>query len=112
MFNQCWNAESVKRIANNHAEKANQIQTQLNELQKQTFVLASVQELTQINIKCIQDIVSLALENTDTIKQIAKMTEENQKSSVRQFWASIIVSVTALVIAFGSLLVSIFQYFK
>lgn len=40
------------------------------------------------------------------------MTEENQKSSTKQFWASIIVSGVALIIALCSLIVSIFQFYK
>lgn len=112
MFYQPWNAQSVMELANKQAEKERQIQTQLNELHKQTSTLTDVKELTRINIECIQSIVSLTSENTETVKQIAKMTEENQKSSTKQFWASIIVSGVALIIALCSLIVSIFQFYK
>ena len=112
MFYQPWNAQSAMELANKQAEKERQIQTQLNELHKQTSTLTDVKELTRINIECIQCIVSLTSENTETVKQIAKMTEENQKSSTKQFWASIIVSGVALIIALCSLIVSIFQFYK
>lgn len=112
MFNEPWNAQSAMELAKKQAEKERQIQTQLNELHKQTSTLTDVKELTRINIESIQSIVSLTSENTETVKQIAKMTEENQKSSTKQFWASIIVSGVALIIALCSLIVSIFQFYK
>lgn len=107
MFNQPWSAQSAMELANKQAEKERQIQTQLNELHKQTSTLTDVKELTRINIECIQNIVGLTSENTETVKQIAKMTEENQKSSTKQFWASIIVSILALLIAIASLIINI-----
>lgn len=107
MFNQPWSAQSAMELANKQAEKERQIQTQLNELHKQTSTLTDVKELTRINIECIQNIVGLTSENTETVKQIAKMTEENQKSSTKQFWASIIVAISALVISIVSLVINI-----
>lgn len=107
MYNQPWSAQSAMKLANKQAEKERQIQTQLNELHKQTSTLTDVKELTRINIECIQNIVGLTSENTETVKQIAKMTEENQKSSTKQFWASIIVSILALLIAIVSLVINI-----
>lgn len=112
MYNHPCSARSVMEMINKQAEKERQIQTQLNELHKQTTTLTDVKEHTRINIECIQSIVSLTSENTETVKQIAKMTEENQKSSTKQFWASIIVSGVALIIALCSLIVSIFQFYK
>lgn len=112
MYNHPCNARSAMEIMNKQAEKEKQIQIQLNELHKQTTTLTDVKELTRINIECIQNVVSLTSENTETVKQIAKMTEENQKSSTKQFLASIIVSGVALIIALGSLIVSIFQFYK
>ena len=109
MFKEPWNAESATILADKPAQKEKQIQTQLNELHKQTSTLTDVKELTRINIECIQNIVTLTSENTETVKLIAKMTEENQKSSKRQFIASIIVSAAALLIAFSSLIISIIQ---
>ena len=107
MFNETWSAQSAMELANKQAEKERQIQTQLNELHKQTSTLTDVKELTRINIECIQNIVGLTSENTETVKQIAKMTEENQKSSTKQFRASIIVSILALLIAIASLVINI-----
>ena len=107
MYNQPWSAQSAMELANKQAEKERQIQTQLNELHKQTSTLTDVKELTRINIECIQNIVGLTSENTETVKQIAKMTEENQKSSTKQFRASIIVSILALLIAIVSLVINI-----
>lgn len=112
MFKEPWNAQSAKILADKQTEKERQIQTQLNELQKQPSTLTDVKELTRINIECIQNIVTLTSENTETVKQISKMTEENQKSSKRQFIASIIVSAAALIIAFSSLIISILQLYK
>ena len=107
MYNLPWNAQSTMQFANKQVEKETQIQTQLNELHKQTSTLTDVKELTRINIECIQNIVGLTSENTETVKQIAKMTEENQKSSTKQFRASIIVSILALLIAIVSLVINI-----
>lgn len=107
MFNHPWSAQSAMELANKQTEKERQIQTQLNELHKQTSTLTGVKELTRINIECIQNIVGLTSENTETVKQIAKMTEENQKSSTKQFWASIIVAISALVISIVSLVINI-----
>ena len=112
MINQPWSAQSTKIFTDRQAEKEKQIQTQLNELRKQTSTLSDVKELTRVNIECIQNIVNLTSENTETVKQIAKMTEENQKSSKRQFIASIIISATALLVAFSSLIISIIQLHK
>lgn len=107
MYNLPWNTQSTMEFANKQVEKERQIQTQLNELHKQTSTLTDVKELTRINIECIQNIVGLTSENTETVKQIAKMTEENQKSSTKQFRASIIVSILALLIAIVSLVINI-----
>ena len=112
MFELAWSAQSAKILAEKQTEKERQIQTQLNELHKQTSTLTDVKELTRINIECIQNVVSLTAENTETVKQIAKMTEENQKSATKQFIASIIVSAAALLIAGASLFVSIVQLYK
>lgn len=112
MYNHPCNARSAMEIMNKQVEKEKQTQTQLNELHKQTSTLTDVKELTRINIECIQNVVNLTSENTEIVKLIAKMTKENQKSSTKQFLASIIVSGVALIIALGSLIVSIFQFYK
>jgi len=109
MFNRAWSAESVKRIAEEQAKKEKQIQAQMNELHQQTSTLSDVKELTKINIDCIKNIVNLTSENTETVKQIALMTAENQKSSTRQFWASIIISLIALVISIATLLTTLLK---
>ena len=109
MSNEPWNAQSAKAFAEKQAEKERQIQTQLNELHKQTSMLTDVKDLTRVNIECIQNIVNLTSENTETVKQIASMTAENQKSSTRQFWASIIISLIALVISIATLLTTIIK---
>ena len=109
MFNRAWSAESVKRIAEEQAKKEKQIQVQMNELHQQTATLSDVRELTKINIDCIKNVVNLTSENTETVKQIALMTAENQKSSTRQFWASIIISLIALVISIATLLTTILK---
>ena len=109
MFNEPWSAQSAKILADKQAEKERLIQTQLNELHKQTSTLTDVKELTRINIECIQNIASLTSENTETVKQIALMTAENQKSSTKQFWASIIISLIALVISIATLLTTLLK---
>lgn len=109
MFNGAWSAESVKRMAEEQAKKEKQIQAQMNELHQQTSTLSDVKELTKINIDCIKNVVNLTSENTETVKQIALMTAENQKSSTRQFWASIIISLIALVISIATLLTTILK---
>jgi len=112
MFNKPWSAQSAEKIWAEHQEKEAQPKKQTIELQKQTAALTDVKELTRVNIECIQSIVDLNAENTKTVKQIAQMTEENQKSSTKQFIASIIVSAAALIIAFSSLIISILQLYK
>lgn len=112
MFNESWSAQSAEKIWAEHKEKEAQPKKQTIELQKQTAALTDVKELTRVNIECIQSIVDLNAENTKTVKQIAQMTEENQKSSTKQFIASIIVSAAALIIAFSSLIISILQLYK
>lgn len=109
MFNEPWSAQSAKILADKQAEKERQIQTQLSELHEQTASLSDLRALTLINIECIKNIVNLTSENTETVKQIALMTAENQKSSTRQFWASIIISLIALVISIATLFATIFK---
>ena len=109
MINQPWNAISAKKFAEEQAEKTKQTKTQLNELHQQTLALSDVKKLTEVNIECAKNIVSLTSENTETVKQIALMTAENQKSSTRQFWASIIISLIALVISIATLLTTILK---
>lgn len=109
MFNRAWSAESVKKIAEEQAKKEKQIQAQMNELHQQTSTLSDVKELTKINIDCIKNVVNLTSENTETVKQIALMTAENQKSSTKQFWASIIISLIALVISIATLLTTLLK---
>jgi hypothetical protein len=106
MINQPWNAISAQKFAEEQAEKTKQTKTQLNELHQQTLALSDVKKLTEVNIECAKNIVSLTSENTETLKQIALMTAENQKSSTKQFRASIIVSITALLISIATLIVS------
>ena len=101
---ECTISNGISQKASKKKEK--QIQAQMNELHQQTSTLSDVKELTKINIDCIKNIVNLTSENTETVKQIALMTAENQKSSTRQFWASIIVSITALVISIATLIVT------
>ena len=108
-MNQPWNAESVKFFTEEQAKKEKQIQTQMNELHKQTLTLSNLKDLTQINIECVKNIVSLTSENTKAVKQIAEMTQENQKSSSRQFKASMVISVTALIISIVTLIVTCFK---
>ena len=109
MINQPWNATSAQKFAEEQAEKTKQTKTQLNELHQQTLALSDVKKLTEVNIECAKNIVSLTLENTETVKQIALMTAENQKSSTKQFWASIIISLIALVISIATLLTTLLK---
>lgn len=109
MINRPWNAISAQKFAEEQAEKTKQTKTQLNELHQQTLALSDVKNLTEVNIECAKNIVSLTSENTETVKQIALMTAENQKSSTRQFWASIIISLIALVISIATLLTTILK---
>ena len=109
MINHPWSATSAQKFAEEQAEKTKQTKTQLNELHQQTLALSDVKKLTEVNIECAKNIVSLTSENTETVKQIALMTAENQKSSTRQFWASIIISLIALVISIATLLTTILK---
>ena len=98
MLNQPYSAQSAEEIWAEHQEQKAQPKIQTAELQKQTSVLEDMKELTKLNAKYV--------------KQIAELTIENQKSATKQFWASIIVSTVALIIAFGSLIISILQLHK
>lgn len=100
MSNQTWSAKSVKMQADKQMERNQQIYARMNELHKQTSTLTDMKDLTKINIECIQNVANLISENTETAKQIAQMTAENQNSSKRYFWASFVVSIVALIIAF------------
>ena len=112
MHNQPWSAESAKRMAEEQAKQEQQIRIHLNELHQQTSALTDVKELTKVNIECTKNILGLTSENTKSVKLITEMTAENQKASTRQFWASIIISASALIIAAASLFVSIIQLHK
>ena len=106
MLNEPWNAESFRQYAEKQKEEENRKLKHLNELNKQTSTLVDIKALTKINIECVKDIIILASENTMLVNQIAKMTEENQKSSKRQFMASIIVATSSLVVAILTLIFS------
>lgn len=67
-----------------------QLQKQIEENKKHTDILQSVKEQTLKNVRVSQ--------------KIAKCTLENQQSSNRQFWASIIIATMALVITIISLI--------
>ena len=99
MMNQPWNAASAGENFNKEKENAERIRTQIVNLQKQTQSLIDIKELTNANVECAKKVADLTSENVEIAKQIAKMTAENQKSSTKQFWASIIVSITALIIS-------------
>ena len=109
MFKKATSAQQVKIMIEKQREKEKQIQTQLTELHEQTASLSDLRALTLINIECIKNIVNLTSENTETVKQIALMTAENQKSSTKQFWASIIISLIALVISIATLLTTLLK---
>ncbi len=69
----------------------NQQIIQAEELKKQTLILDEARSLTN--------------ENAGYTKKVLECTLQNQKSSTRQFWASIII-------AGASLLVALFALFK
>ena len=98
MFSEPCSAKAVERYMAMEAEKEMQPKIQTAELQKQTSALADMKELTRLN--------------AEYVKQIAELTFENQKSATKQFWASIIISAVALIIAGASLFVSVVQLYR
>ena len=96
---QQWNDNYPDDIWAQHIEKEVQPQKQTEELEKQTAILSILKKLTHINVKCVEDINRLTSKNAESVKQIVEMTLENQKSSNKHFWASIIVSTIAVIIA-------------
>lgn len=63
----------------------NQQIIQAEELKRQTLILEEARSLTN--------------ENAKYTRQVLECTLQNQKSSTRQFWASIIIAGTALIVA-------------
>lgn len=71
-------------------------------------ILQTIQALElERHTEILNDAKNITKENAEYVKRIAQLTLENQKISTRQFWASIIVSSVALIIAIASLIVSI-----
>lgn len=70
-------------------EQLNNLTQQTEEAKKQTSLLEETKEISYENVICTKQMISCAL--------------ENQKSSNRQFKASMVVSIVAIVIALVSL---------
>ncbi|GEM_PF-3603395 len=105
MLNQPNNAQSVEENHRREQASVQYKQTQLNELKQQTQNSSDIKMLTLANIECIKNILDLTTQNTQSVKQIEEMTLENQKSSQRQFCASIIIAGAALVVSIIALFV-------
>lgn len=73
-------------------------------------ILQTIQALElEKHTEILNDAKNITKENAEYVKKIAQLTLENQKISTRQFWASIIVSSVALIIAIASFIVSIIK---
>lgn len=71
-------------------------------------ILQTIQALElEKHTEILNDAKNITKENAEYVKRIAQLTLENQKISTRQFWASIIVSSVALIIAIASFIVTI-----
>lgn len=68
----------------------NQQIIQAEELKRQTLILEEAKSLT--------------IENAKYTKQALECAHQNQKSSTRQFWASIIIAGVALIVAILTLI--------
>ena len=71
-------------------EQLDNLNQQTEEAKKQTSLLEETKEISHENVLCT--------------KQMINCTLENQKSSNRQFMASMVVSIVAIAIALGSLI--------
>lgn len=99
MINQPWNATSAKEYFDKQKENAKQIKMQIDNLQKQTKTLTDIEKLTGASVECAKNIADLTTKNVEIADKVAQMVEENQKSSSKYFWASIIVSIVALIVS-------------
>lgn len=77
--------ENMKEVLDYMAQKDAAPINQLKELEKQTDILDKAKKIT--------------VQNAEYVKQIAEYTKRNEISSKRQFTASFIISLIALVIA-------------
>ncbi len=73
-------------------------------------ILQTIQALElERHTEILNDAKNITKENAEYVKKIAQLTLENQKISTKQFWASIIVSSVALMIALASFIFSVIK---
>lgn len=105
MAQEAWNATSAEKIRQNLSEKDRREQIQILSMNEQTNILSNLEKTNKQSAELVKMMLDFTKENTEHVKQIALLTKDNTKSSNRQFWASIIVSTAALIIAFAQLFI-------
>lgn len=115
MFNkEPSNARDVSYIQESLMYEKKQTLQQVQTMEEQTDILYDLEAVNRQSVELLaksvaqtkqisrytEIIAELSKLNTEHIAQITKMTQENQKSSIIQFCASIIISIVALIIAF------------
>ena len=106
MAQDAWNATSVEKNKQNLLEKDRREQVQILSMQEQTLILTELEKTNKQSAELVKMMLDFTKENTEHVKQIALLTKNNMKSANRQFWASIIVSTAALIIAFMQLFIN------
>lgn len=111
--NELSSARDVSYIQESILQEKKQALQQVQTMEEQTDILYDLEALNRQSAELLAKSVSqtkqisryaeviaeLSKVNAEHVAQIAKMTQENQMSSTRQFWASIIVSIIAVIIA-------------
>ena len=126
MYNGGHSAQSFAKMREYMVEQELQPKIQTQKMEEQTDILydleavnrqsaellaKSVSQTKQIS-RYTEIIAELSKVNAEHVAQIAKMTQKNQKSSTRQFLASIIVSIVAMFFGIASFVVSLFHFYK
>ena len=103
MYNQPWSAKSMAEFHKKEQEIEMQPKIQIAELQKQSAILTDSKQITKENTEITKLLFEQNKQNAEYTKQILECTKQNQISSDRQFKASFIVSIVAIIIALISL---------
>ena len=126
MYNGGHSAQSFVKMREHMVEQELQPKIQAQKMDEQTDILYDLEAInrqsTELLAKSVAQtkqisryteiIAELSKVNAEHVAQIAKRTQENQKSSTRQFWASIIVSIVAMFFGIASFVVSLFHFYK
>lgn len=105
MLNQPSSALSAAAYLIKEQEREMQPRIQITELQKQSAILADSKLITKENAEITKLLLEQNKQNAEYTRQILECTKQNQISSNRQFKASFIISIIAIIIALISLFI-------